>query len=173
MTNFNSASAFAIAQGEITQYLSEKVDQIAPEKPLVKITQRKAKLHDKNRTRRKDVQQWVFRRTGLNTTGEVKRYLKKLGRKGDGRLTAFWIDTNINYADAIADLVKAERTSLKSAIADSGFEVGNRVSMKEYGAKIMHWERWSPFTIMEIVSGKAKLDMVGELVSLDRLQLVS
>ena len=164
---------FAIAQDEVNAHLQQQSDQIAPEKPLVKITQRKARLHDKTRIRRKDVQQWVFRRTGLSNTKEVKRYLKKLGRSGDGRLTAFWIDLNVNYAEAIADLVKAERTSSKSVITDFGFKVGDRVDLLQYDAKIMHWEQWSPFAIMAIVNGEAKLDMVESLIPLDQLQLVS
>ena len=73
-----ATDSFAIAQTKVNCYLSPQADKIAPE-PKRLITQRKAKYHDKSRTRRKEVQAWVFRRTGLSTTAQIKAALKKLG----------------------------------------------------------------------------------------------
>ncbi len=176
--NLSSNNSFAIALDQVFVHLQKQSDLIPPEKPLVKITQRKAKYHDKTRTRRKDVQAWVFRRTGLNTTNEVKRYLLKLGQSRDFRLSAAWIDTNINYADAIAALVKAElQCDSASALAElRGFaspvlKVGDRVSLIEYTARLAHLESWSPFLILEVADGKAKLELISFPVPVDKLQL--
>lgn len=168
MSNSSAKSNFAIAHQEITQYLSKQADLIAPE-PKRTIPQRKACYHNKNRIRRRDVQVWVFRRTGLNTTAEVKRYLKKLGHCGDGRLTTFWLNVNLNHAGAIAQLVKSD----EAAIATPTIKVGNLVEPIEYTARTVHWQAWSPFQVMEVIGTEAKLDMIKKLIPLSQLKLVS
>lgn len=183
--DLNSVSVFAIAQNEVDRYLQQQADQVAPE-PKRPITQRKARYHDKNRTRRKDVQAWVYRRTGLTVTAQVKAALKKLGKRFDLRLTTAWIDINLSYADAIAALVKTDGINEsaiadyplvevinESAIADCKFKVGDRVNLLEYGAKIAHWEQWSPFSILELADGIAKLELISSLVPVSQLQLAS
>lgn len=172
MINYNCNDGFAIAQSEVNAHLQQQADQVAPE-PKRLITQRKAKLNDKNRTRRRDVQQWVFRRTGLTTTKQVKHYLKKLGHEGDGRLTSFWVNVNLNYADEVAQLVKSEALLPLSAIADSSFKVGNRVNLLEYPPRFAHLESMAPFVIGAIADGKAALDFCNFYVDLGNLQLVS
>ncbi len=169
MNNFNSASSIAIANLEINQYLTEQADAIAL---LTKrtVTQRKARYHDKTRIRRKDVQAWVFRRTGLSNTKEVKYYLKKLGHSGDARLTSFWVNVNLNYAESIADLVK---TKLEEAKATSEFKVGDRVTLIEYSARLAHLESWSPFSVLAIADGIAKLELISFPVPVDQLQFAS
>lgn len=173
MNDFSSTSAFAIANDEIDKYLEAKHEKIAPETQThIKITQRRAKYHDRTRTRRKDVQAWVFCRTGLSTTAEVKRYLLKLGQRRDLRLTAAWVDINLNYADAIAALVKAE-VQCDRSFASPAFKVGDRVSLIEYTARLAHLESWSPFSILEVAEGIAKLELISFPVPVDQLQIVS
>ena len=152
--------SFAIAQIEVGCCLSQQVDKIAPE-PKRFITQRKAKYHDKSRTRRKDVQAWVFHRTGLSTTAQVKAALKKLGIRRDLRLTSAWIDINLNYCNALAP------KSLNL------FQKGDRVTLKEYSARIAYLEAWSPFSIMAIEGGLATLELISFSIPLTNLQLAS
>ncbi len=158
--NTSKFDSQAIAQDNLQQYLTSQANQIAPEKPLVKITQRRAKYHDRMRTRRKDAQAWVFRRTGLSSTAEIKYYLKKLGHTGDGRLTSFWINVNLNYADAIAAIVQTNSIELEVAFASSSFKVGDRVTLIEYSARLAHLESWSPFSVLAIADGIAKLELI-------------
>lgn len=173
MSNFNSASAFAIAQTEVNAHLQQQVERIAPE-PKRQVTQRKAHYHDKSRTRKKDIQFWVFRRTGLSTTKQVKHYLKKLGHKGDGRLTSFWLNVNLNYALQIAVLVKADWHLEPVTIATTIFKKGDRVLILEYPPRLAHLESMAPYVVRDIVEpGKAALDFCNFLVDLNNLQLVS
>lgn len=169
MTNFNSTIAFAIAQTAVNKYIEAQADQADPE-PKRQIAQRKAKYHDKNRTRRRDVQQWVYRRTGLPSTQQVKAALKKLGKKLDLRLTSAWLEINLNWCDAIAEAVKTDRIN-ESAIADSKFKVGDRVNLVEYSARLAYLESWSPFSILAIADGIAKLELISFPVPVTQLQL--
>jgi len=153
-------NSFAIAQLEINQHIEQQADKIAPE-PKRFITQRKAKYHDKSRTRRKDVQAWVFRRTGLSTTAQVKAALKKLGIRRDLRRTSAWIDINLNYCNAL------EPKSLDL------FQKGDRVMLIEYSARIGYLQAWSPFSIMAIEDGLAMLELISFPVPLANLQLAS
>ncbi len=153
-------NSFAIAQLETNQHIEQQADKIAPE-PKRLITQRKAKYHDKSRTRRKDVQAWVFHRTGLSTTAQVKAALKKLGIRRDLRLTSAWIDINLNYCNALAP---------KSLDL---FQKGDRVTLTEYSARIAYLEAWSPFSIMAIEGGLATLELISFPVPLANLQLAS
>lgn len=171
MTNFTSASAFAIVQTDINRYLPEQAaksatgnppreelrDLIAPE-PRRTITQRKAKYHDKLRTKRKDVQAWVLRRTGMSSTAEIKAALKKLGKKLDLRLTSAWIEVNLNWCDRIQG---------------SNYKVGDRVAPIEYTARTAYAEVWSPHYILDVVDGEAVLDMLTFRVPLSNLRKVS
>jgi hypothetical protein len=152
--------SFAIAQIEVDCCLSQQADKIAPE-PKRLITQRKAKYHDKFRTRRKEVQAWVFRRTGLSTTAQVKAALKKLGIRRDLRLTSAWIDLNLNYCNALAPR------------GCNLFQKGDRVTLTEYSARIAYLEPWSPFSIIAIEGGLATLELMSFPVPLANLQLVS
>ena len=153
-------NSFAIAQLETNQHIEQQADKIAPE-PKRFITQRKANYHDKSRTRRKDVQAWVFRRTGLSTTAQVKAALKKLGIRRDLRLTSAWIDINLNYCNALAP------QSLDL------FQKGDRVSLIEYSARIAYLEAWSPFSIMAIEGELATLELISFPIPLANLQLAS
>ncbi len=153
-------NSFAIAQLERNQQIEQQADKIAPE-PKRLITQRKAKYHDKSRTRRKDVQAWVFRRTGLSTTPQVKAALKKLGIRRDLRLTSAWIDINLNYCNVLAP---------KSLDL---FQKGDRVTLIEYSARIAYLEAWSPFSIIAIEGGLATLELMSFPVPLANLQLAS
>lgn len=170
--NFNSANAFAIAQDQFNQHIEAQSALIAPE-PKRQITQRKARYHDRNRIRLRDAKAWVYRRTGLSTTPEVKYYLSKLGIHRDFRLVAAWVDTNINWCEEIAALVKTELTSRIAAITTSIIKVGNLVEPIEYTARTIHWQIWSPFQVMDVIGTEAKLDMVEKLIPLSQLQLVS
>jgi hypothetical protein len=152
--------SFAIAQIKVNCYLSPQADKIVPE-PKRLITQRKAKYHDKSRTRRKEVQAWVFRRTGLSTTAQVKAALKKLGIHRDLRLTSAWIDININYCNALAPQSR------------DLFQKGDRLTLIEYSARIAYLEAWSPFSIIAIEGGLAKLELMSFPVPIANLQLVS
>ncbi len=153
-------NSFAIAQLEINQHIEQQADKIAPE-PKRFITQRKAKYHDKSRTRLKDVQAWIFRRTGLSTTAQVKAALKKLGIRRDLRLTSAWIDINLNYCNALAP---------KSLDL---FQKGDRVMLIKYSARIAYLQAWSPFSIMAIEDGLAMLELISFPVPLANLQLAS
>lgn len=82
-TQFNE---FAIAQSEVLEYLETQVSSIALELKHFLTPQRKAKLHDKQRIRLKDAKSWALRRSGCNSTAEIKKYLKILGKKLDLRL---------------------------------------------------------------------------------------
>lgn len=152
-------NSFAIAQVEIDRYIEQQSQKVAPEKRSV--TQRKAKYHDKSRTRRKEVQAWVFRRTGLSTTAQVKAALKKLGIRRDLRLTSAWIDINLNYCNALAPK------------SPDLFQKGDRVTLTEYPARIAYLEAWSPFSIIAIEGELATLELMSFPIPLAHLQLVS
>lgn len=158
--NLNLTNGFAIAQTDVSCYLSPQADKIAPV-PKRLITQRKAKYHDKSRTRRKEVQAWVFRRTGLSTTAQVKAALKKLGIRRDLRLTSAWIDIKFNYCNALAPQSR------------DLFQKGDRVTLTEYSARLAYLEAWSPFSIIAIEGGLAKLELMSSPVPIANLQLVS
>lgn len=57
---------------------------------LVQTPQRKANYKQKERFRLKDLKEKAFREYKVSTTGQIKRYLKKLGVGLDLRLTAAW-----------------------------------------------------------------------------------
>lgn len=150
-----------IAQSEVLPYLEKQVNQIAPESKYVKTPQRKAKLHDKQRIRRKDAKEWALRRSRCADTAEVKKYLKILGKKLDLRLTSAWVAVNKEFADSIKQLKLAET-----------FSVGDKVEWTGYRPIDAHICAWFPLVITAIKDGKAQLDMWANPVPLNELVAV-
>lgn len=150
--------ANGIAQTEVLQYLEQQVNAIARLPRQIQTPQRRAKLHDKQRIRRKDAKEWALRRSGCSSTAEVKKYLKVLGKKLDLRLTSAWIAVNKEFADEIKQLKSADM-----------FSVGDRVDFKEYSARTAYLASWSPFVITELKGGEAFLDVVSFPVALSQL----
>lgn len=157
--------ANAIAQTEVLQYLEQQVNAIARLPRQIQTPQRRAKLHDKQRIRRKDAKEWALRRSGCSNTAEVKKYLKVLGKKLDLRLTSAWIAVNKEFAEEIKQLT-GRMPDLK--LADM-FSVGDRVTFKEYSARTAYLASWSPFVITELKGGEAFLDIVSFPVALSQL----
>ena len=104
-----------IAQTEFVTPNEQQVNAIAPESKYIKTHQRKAKLHDKQRIRRKDAKEWVLRRSGCSDTAEIKKYLKILGKKLDLRLTSAGISVNLQFADSIKSLKEETKWSVGDA----------------------------------------------------------
>lgn len=156
-TQFNE---FAIAQSEVLEYL-DQVSSIALEPKHFLTPQRKAKLHDKQRIRLKDAKSWALRRSGCNSTAEIKKYLKILGKKLDLRLTSAWVAVNKEFADAIKQ-IKLAKT----------FSVGDKVEWTGYRPIDAHICAWFPLVITAIIDGKAQLDIWANLVPLDELVAV-
>ncbi len=166
--NFTQFNQFAgalleevIAQSEVLPYLEQKAKQIVPESKYVKTPQCKAKLHDKQRIRRKDAKLWALRRSGCNSTSEIKKYLKILGKKLDLRLTSAWVAVNKEFADSIKQLKLAET-----------FSIGDKVEWTGYRPIDAHICTWFPLVITAIIDGKAQLDMWANPVPLDELVAV-
>ena len=166
--NFTQFNQFAgallnevIAQSEVLPYLKQQVNQIAPESKYVKTPQRKAKLHDKQRIRRKDAKEWALRRSRCADTAEVKKYLKILDKKLDLRLTSAWVAVNKEFADSIKQLKLAET-----------FSIGDKVEWTGYRPIDAHICTWFPLVITAIIDGKAQLDMWANPVPLDELVAV-
>lgn len=81
-----------IPQTDVLKNLETQVSRIALELKHFLTPQRKAKLHDKQRIRLKGAKSsWALRRSGCNSTAEIKQYLKILGKKLDLRLTSAWV----------------------------------------------------------------------------------
>ncbi len=115
--------ANGIAQTEVLQYLEQQVNAIARLPRQIQTPQRRAKLHDKQRIRRKDAKEWALRRSGCSSTAEVKKYLKVLGKKLDLRLTSAWIAVNKEFADEIKQLKSADMFSVGDARRKSALAV--------------------------------------------------
>jgi hypothetical protein len=62
-----------IAQSGVLEYLETQVSIIAPEPKHFLTPQCKAKLHDKQRIRRKDAKLWALRCSGCSDTAEIKK----------------------------------------------------------------------------------------------------
>lgn len=164
MNNSSALDSFAIAQISVERYLTEQVEAIASlTKVGTRVPQRKANYSDKNRIRFKDIQRWVFHRTGLKSTSEVKKYLKALKISLDLRLTSAWREINLNWVEKIVALV-GDRPL---------FKVGDRVHLVEYSPRQIHLERWSPFIVREIADGMVALEWLDFCVSQDQLRLAS
>ena len=76
----------------------------ATERRYVNTPQRKADPKDKNRPKRRDLKEIVLKKTGCNSTPEIKKYLIMLGFCLDLRLTSAWKavrDEIINEINAI------------------------------------------------------------------------
>lgn len=172
--NSTQFDEFAIAQAEFVTPNKQQVNQIAPEphrdlgnSPLtqtlgqIQTPQRKAKLHDKQRIRLKDAKSWALRRSGCNSTAEIKKYLKILGKKLDLRLTSAWVAVNKEFADSIKQIKLAET-----------FSIGDKVEWTGYRPIDAHICAWFPLVITAIIDGKAQLDMWANPVPLDELVAV-
>lgn len=94
----------AIANFKLLQYLEAQVntfvDSPSPLQPI-KTAQRKARLHDKQRIRLKDVKSWALKRSDCKDTAEIKKYLKILNISLDLRYTSAWIAINKELAEKI------------------------------------------------------------------------
>lgn len=124
---------------------------VAPEPKPAHVPQRKARYSDRRRVRRQDVRGWVLHRTGAASTQEISAALKKLGKKLDLRLTAAWMEINLNWVDAIAQLIKSDR-ALEL--------VGKKVTFREYPARLAYLEAWSPFEVLAVDGEMAKLELL-------------
>jgi hypothetical protein len=71
----------AIANLKLLQYEDAQVNtfvhSLSPSWSI-KTPQRKARLHDKQRIRLKDVKSWALKRSDCKDTAEIKKYLKIL-----------------------------------------------------------------------------------------------
>lgn len=159
--HFIAFDNFTIAQSQLNQYIQEQADSIAPEPKPVHVPQRKARYSDRTRVRRRDVQGWVFHRTGAKDTAQIKAALKKLGKKLDLRLSAAWLEINFNLVETIAHLIKCDRISIK---------VGDRVEITEYSARLAYLEAWSPFVVRAISGTDALLEWVEVPIPLNQLE---
>ncbi|KJH73022.1 hypothetical protein [Aliterella atlantica] len=149
MDNINALNSFAIAQISLDLYLPQQVEAIASQAKVgTRIPQRKANYSDKTRIRFKDAQGMVFRRTGLKTSSEVKKYLKVLKISLDLRLTSAWREINLNLVEKIVALI----TNCPL------FKVGDRVYSLEYSPSQIRLEPWSPFVVRAIADGMVVLE---------------
>lgn len=179
-----------IAQTEFVTRLEQKVNAIAPESQYIKTPQRKAKLHDKQRIRRKDAKSWALRRSGCSDTAEIKKYLKILGKKLDLRLTSAWVAmrdwgknsstpnslVNKEFADSIKQLKLAETFSIGDKVEWSRQVIsGQRICPEKPGSGYRpidaHICAWFPLVITAIIDG-TQLDMWANPVPLDELVAV-
>lgn len=164
MNNSSALDSVVIAQISLDRYLTEQVEAIDSQPKVgTRIPQRKANYSDKTRIRYKEAQGWVFRRTGLKSTSEVKKYLKVLKISLDLRLTSAWREINLNWVEKIVALI-GDRPL---------FNVGDRVHLIEYSPRQIHLERWSPFIVREIADGMVALEWLDFCVSQDQLRLAS
>lgn len=161
MNNINAFDNRVIAQTELDQYIKSQALDIAPSAKPLHVPQRKARYSDRTRIRRRDVQGWVFHRTGARTTAEIKAALNSLGKKLDLRLSAAWLEINMNLVDAIAHIIKRLRISIK---------VGDLVEITQYPANLVHIHTLAPFVVRAIENGKALLDWVSTPIDIDLLQ---
>lgn len=145
MDNINALNSFAIAQISLERYLIEAIASQA--KIGTRIPQRKANYSDKTRIRFKDAQARVFRRTGLKTSSEVKKYLKALKISLDLRLTSAWREINLNLVEKIVALM-----------ANSPLlEVGDRLHLLEDSPRQIRLEPWLPFVFRAVADGMVVL----------------
>ncbi|MGL4619131.1 MAG: hypothetical protein ACRCZS_08745 [Chroococcidiopsis sp.] len=150
-----------IATKEAYRYLEAQANLIAPEPKPAHVPQRKARYSDRTRVRRQDVRGWVLHRTGAQNTQEIKAALKKLGRKLDLRLSAAWMEINLNLVDAIAQVIKQDRAQSL---------VGKKVTIREYSARLAYLEAWSPFVVRAISGTDALLEWVEVPIPLNHLE---
>lgn len=97
----------AIANLKLLQYEDAQVNTFghspSPSRPI-KTPQRKARLHDKQRIRLKDVKSWALKRSDCKDTAEIKKYLKILNISLDLRYTSAWIAINKEIAEKIKQI---------------------------------------------------------------------
>lgn len=97
----------AIANLKLLQYLEVQVNTFvnspSPSRSI-KTPQRKARLHDKQRIRLKDVKSWALKRSDCKDTAEIKKYLKILNISLDLRYTSAWIAINKELAEKIKQI---------------------------------------------------------------------
>ena len=97
----------AIANLKLLQYLKAQVNifvHSASPSWSIKTPQRKARLHDKQRIRLKDVKSWALKRSDCKDTAEIKKYLKILNISLDLRYTSAWIAINKELAEKIKQI---------------------------------------------------------------------
>ena len=96
-----------IANLKLLQYLKAQVNTFvhspSPSRSI-KTPQRKARLHDKQRIRLKDVKSWALKRSDCKDTAEIKKYLKILNISLDLRYTSAWIAINKELAEKIKQI---------------------------------------------------------------------
>lgn len=162
MYNISAIDETAIAQKEFEQHIEVQAQKIAS----LKIPQHRAKYHDKNRVKLADVKGWVFARTGLKCSKQVRSALKKLGIKIDLRLTVSWIYINLRLVYDIA-------VFQKSAVTTNAFQVGNWVEIVNCPPNLVHILWMSTFRVRENGVASCLLDGVSTAIAIENLQLVS
>ena len=97
----------AIANLKLLQYEDAQVNTFVhspSSSRSIKTPQRKARLHDKQRIRLKDVKSWALKRSDCKDTAEIKKYLKILNISLDLRYTSAWIAINKELAEKIKQI---------------------------------------------------------------------
>lgn len=97
----------AIANLKLLQYLKAQVNTFVHSSSpwrSIETPQRKARLHDKQRIRLKDVKSWALKRSDCKDTAEIKKYLKILNISLDLRYTSAWIAINKELAEKIKQI---------------------------------------------------------------------
>jgi len=163
--HFSAMDNFSLAKlAESIAPRESQVNAISSDLPPLKTPQRRARYSDKQRIRLKDAKKWAFERTGCSNTAEIKKYLQLLGKKLDLRLTSAWLA----IVRELATLVNNLRTQ-----ATTLFKVGDRVRFIEYKPTQAYLQQWEPFSVVAIVNGTAKLDLLAFPVSINELKIAS
>ena len=136
-------------------------------KPAIHTPQRKAREHDKQRIRLKDVKAWALKRCGCSSSDEVKKYLKQLRIVLDLRMTSAWVAINSELAIAIKQLREVD-----TCTATELFKSGDRV-IWDYPTGWGYIEKWFPLVVTKVIGNEAYLDMLENPVPVSQLQLVA